>query len=104
MPVFIGVIMLAAYFVSLHWSKARYILATMNVELLVARALLIQSGALLWSVIIVLVNFFPTVQCEANPSLQCTSRPPSYFNSTGGSSKGIVNLKSAFEKADRLLG
>jgi len=29
--------------------------------------------------------------------------PPSYFNSTGGISKGIVNINSAFEKAARLL-
>jgi hypothetical protein len=31
------------------------------------------------------------------------SEPPSYFNSTGGTSKGIVNLNSAFEKANRLV-
>jgi hypothetical protein len=56
-----------------------------------------------WSVIIVLSTFFAIVQCIANPGLQCTSRPPSCFNSTGGTSKGIVNLISAYEKADRLL-
>jgi hypothetical protein len=33
----------------------------------------------------------------------CTSRPPSYFNITVGTSKGIVNLDSIFEKADILL-
>jgi hypothetical protein len=39
----------------------------------------------------------------SHPSLQCTSGPPSYLNSTGGTSKEIVNLNSDFEKADRLL-
>jgi hypothetical protein len=36
-------------------------------------------------------------------SLQCASRPPSYFRNTGGASKGIMTTDSAFEKADRLL-
>jgi hypothetical protein len=44
-----------------------------------------------------LINFFAIGQ----PSLQCTSRSPSYFNNTGGTLKGIMTLHSAFEKADR---
>jgi hypothetical protein len=36
--------------------------------------------------------------CSANPSLQCSSRLPSYFNNTGGTSKGIITSI----KADRL--
>jgi hypothetical protein len=35
-------------------------------------------------------QLFAIVQCYANPSLQCTSRPPSYFNNIGGTSKGIM--------------
>jgi hypothetical protein len=74
----------------------------MNVKLVAASAYLVQNGALLISHNC-FINFFGNVQCYANPSLQCTRRLPSYFNSIGGTSKGIMNLKSAFEKADRLL-
>ncbi len=81
---------------------AEYILTTMNKELLAATALLVQSDASLISHIGV-INFFAAVQCLANQNLQCTSRPCSYFNNTGGTRKGIYDLNSVFEKADRLL-
>ncbi len=45
-----NVIGLVLNFVSSHKSKAEYILTTMNKELLAARPLIIQSGALLVSV------------------------------------------------------
>jgi hypothetical protein len=62
----------------------------MNEELLATSALFVQSGAILVSHN-GFINFFAIVQCEANPpSLQCISRPPSYFNNTGGTSKGIM--------------
>jgi hypothetical protein len=62
-------------------TEAEYILKMMNVELLAGSALLVQSGALLVSQI-GFNNFFA--------SLQCTIRQPSYFNNTGGTSKGIM--------------
>ncbi len=69
--------------------------------MLAASALLVKSGTLLVS------HKFYQLFCNctmlSQPSLQCTSGPPSYLNSTGGTSKEIVNLNSAFEKADRLL-
>jgi hypothetical protein len=62
----------------------------MNEELLAAIVSnLYLSGALLVSHN-GFINFFAIVKCLANPSLQCTSRPPSYFNNTGGISKGIM--------------
>ncbi len=70
-------------------TEAEYILKMMNEELLAGSALLVQSGVLLVSHI-GFINFFAIVQCKASPSLQCTSRPPSYFNNTGGTSKGIM--------------
>jgi hypothetical protein len=62
----------------------------MNEELLAASVLFVQSGALLVSYYYGFINIFSTFQCSAKPSLQCTSRPPSYFNNTGGTSKGIM--------------
>jgi hypothetical protein len=53
----------------------------MNVTLLAASALLVQSGALL-----VFFNFFAI----ANPRLHRTSRPPIYFNNTGGTSMEVM--------------
>jgi hypothetical protein len=64
----------------------------MNVKLLATSALFIQSGAFLVSYNC-FINFLAIVQCLAKPSLQSTA--------PGGTSKGIVNLNSAFEKADR---
>jgi hypothetical protein len=42
------------------------------------------------------------VQCSANPSLQCSSRPPSYFNNTGDILKGIITSILPLRKADIL--
>jgi hypothetical protein len=61
MPVCVGLIMPAAYFVSPYYSKAEYFLTEMNVKLLAANALLIQSGALLVSHNC-FINFFAIVQ------------------------------------------
>jgi hypothetical protein len=58
----------------------------MNEELLAASVLFVQSGALLVSYN-GYINFFAIVQWVANPILQCTSSPPSYFNNTGSTSK-----------------
>jgi hypothetical protein len=58
----------------------------MNEELLATSVLFVQSGALLASHN-GFINFFAIVQCQANPNLQCTSSPPTYFNKTGGTSK-----------------
>jgi hypothetical protein len=55
----------------------------LNEELLV---LFVQSGALLVNHN-GFINFFAAVQWLANPNLQCTSSPPSYFNKTGSTSK-----------------
>ncbi len=70
--------------------RAEYILTTMNEELLAASV---------WLAVRRLV--FATDQCSANPSLQCSS-PPSYFNNTGGISKGIITSILPLRKADRL--
>jgi hypothetical protein len=51
--------------------------------------LFVQSGALLVSHD-GFITFLAIVQCEANPSLQCTRTQPSYFNNTGGTSKRIM--------------
>jgi hypothetical protein len=61
----------------------------MNEELLAASVLFVQSGALLVSHN-GFINVFAIVQCSANPSLQCTSRPPNYFNNNGDTSKDIM--------------
>jgi hypothetical protein len=62
----------------------------MNEELLsAANVFLFQNGALLVSHN-GFINFLAIVQCEANPSLQCTRTQPSYFNNTGGTSKRIM--------------
>jgi hypothetical protein len=46
-----------------------------------------------------LINFFAIVQCYAHPSLQCTSRPPSYlFQQHFWHLNGSYDLNSAFEK------
>ncbi len=46
---------------------------------------------------------FVIVHCEANRSMQCTSRPPSRFNHTGGGHlKGNCDLNNACEKAGSL--
>jgi hypothetical protein len=83
----------------------------MNVKLLAASALLVQNGALLVSHNC-FINFFAMRDNLGVKKGNCpmsrqpksaASRPPSYFNSTGGTSKGIVNLNSVFENADRLL-
>jgi hypothetical protein len=50
-------------------------------------------------VTIVLSTFLQLSNVTSNQA----SRSPSYFSSTGGNSTGILNLNSAFEKADRLL-
>jgi hypothetical protein len=54
----------------------------MNEELFAASVLFVQSGTL--------INQSQMVLSTVLPSLQCTSRPPSYFNNTGGTSKGIM--------------
>jgi hypothetical protein len=46
--------------------------------------------------------YIATDQCSANPSLQCSSRPPSYFNNTGGISKGIITSILLLRKAEGL--
>jgi hypothetical protein len=61
----------------------------MNEEPLAASVLFVQSGALLVSHN-GFINFFAIVQCLANPNLQCTSSPSSYFNNTGGTSKNFM--------------
>jgi hypothetical protein len=35
---------------------------------------------------------------KANPSLQCTSRPPSYFNNTGATTMGIITSILALKR------
>ncbi len=67
----------------------------MNEEPLAASVLFVQSGALLVSQN-GFINFFAIVQCQANPSLHCTS-------GVWRRHKGIYNLNSGFENADRLI-
>jgi hypothetical protein len=75
MPVWVGLIMLAAYFYQSPQIKAEYILTTINVKLLAASSLLVQTGALLVSHICFL-NFFqlsnakPTQVCSAQAGCQ----------------------------------
>ncbi len=73
----------------------------MNEELHATSALLVQSGALLVSYNS-FINFFAIVQCKANPSLQCTSRPPG-FQQHWRHLEGNYDLNSAFKNADREL-
>jgi hypothetical protein len=61
MPVCVGLIMLAAYFCQSPLLKGPVILTEMNVKLLAANALLVQSGALLVSHNC-FINFFAIVQ------------------------------------------
>jgi hypothetical protein len=61
-----------------------------NEELLAASPYWFKVAPTYWSVIMVYINFFAIVQCKTNPSQQWTSRPPSYFNNTGGTAKGIM--------------
>jgi hypothetical protein len=78
MPVWAGLIMLAAYFYHSPPIKAEYILTTINLKLLAASALLVQTGALLVSHIC-FNNFFqlsnakPTQVCSAQAGRQVFS-------------------------------
>ncbi len=78
-----------------HLSKAEYILTTMNVKLLAASALSVQSGALL----VIYQLFFAIVQCK--PTQVCSAPACRQVTVFGGTSKGIMTsilpLKRATE-------
>ncbi len=70
-------------------SKAGYILTTMNEKMVVPGVLFVKVASY-WSVIMVLSTFLQLSNVKPTRVCSAPARPPSYFNNTGGTSKGIM--------------